>query len=205
MIMALKDRMWMYFSFLAVYVLLGVFNVARHSEWVIDSCISVVFVTALFFLSNWARIGKREFILFNAALLLHNLGSFGFYSWNDGLLAFDNLVHLVSAGVSAFIVFHFLQERLCLRLSLDGKNKRDTKAILILLVFSVVMLLGVFIELMEFSGVMLFSIDGDSVGLLGVGDQNAYLDTMTDIIMNIVGCVIGTAIYYLSSFKKSSG
>jgi hypothetical protein len=100
---------------------------------------------------------------------------------------------------------NFIEERFHIK-----KNKRVRKTviddhiiIMIFLVISAVTLLGTCIELIEFIG---FSIIGQSDTIFSpgfkVGGFNNYEDTMTDIIVNLIGATLGVLYYYFFKYKK---
>lgn len=194
--------------FILLYAVFIIINTIKGSKWlIIDNLVAIISILAIFYLRKWLMIGVKGFILFNIALLLHNLGAFGFYSLTWKIFAYDNLVHFVSSVVAALILFNFIARKLYIK-----KYKKtivnEYKVVIIFLVISSVVMFGMVIELAEFSGFVNF--DSDEIargGFLNVdaeGTQAAkeYLDTMEDVITNILGAIIGTTLYYFFQYKK---
>ena len=150
---------------------------------------------------------KFEFILFSSVLLIHNLGSFGFYELKFGMLAYDDIVHLIISMAAAYIIFNFIVRKIKIKKAKHSIIK-ENKIIFMFLVVASVAMLGVIVELIEYVGFMYFG-PGEGILFVGSGDSGAigdvagqYLDTMRDIIMNTIGSVIGGLIYYYKEYKK---
>ena len=205
-----NDVKRIYVFFILLYVFLGVQNYFDKSQWLFDNVISVVFLTIALFLLNWLKIRNVGFVMFNIALLLHNLGSFGFYSWSYGIFGYDNIVHFCSSLAAGYIVFNFIARKMHIKKKARVKSTvvDEHTILLILLVFASVAMMGVFIELLEFGG-FVFLGEGDGLFFVGAGDSaNAgdmfgqYMDTMSDIIVNTLGTLAGVLLYYYWQYKK---
>jgi len=205
-----REKYTTYGTFMIIYVLFLVYNYFQHSEWLYDNLISIGTLTLMVYLNKWLQLNKFGFMLFNIALLVHNLGTFGFYSWSYGVLAYDNVVHFVSSTVAAYIIFKIIARKLHVK-----KDKRLKKTVvdehlftLIVIVIATVAFLGVLIELLEFAGFVflgpgegiLFVGAGDSVNIADISLQ--YIDTMTDIIVNTLGSITGTLLFYFLKYRK---
>lgn len=205
-----KEKWIIYIIFMQVYVIFTVYNLLKGKQWWIDSIVAMFFLTFIFLINRWLKLGKVGFILFNIALLVHNMGTFGFYSWTWKIFAYDNVVHLASSTVAAYIIFNFIARKLHIK-----KNQRvkytvvdEHKAIFIFLVIASVAMLGTIVELIEYIGFMYFG-PGEGILFVGAGDSGGvedvagqYLDTMEDIVVNSIGSVIGTLLYYYLKYKK---
>lgn len=202
-----KQRYFIYGFFAIVYVSFGVFNYLNSSQWLLDNVLSLFFLTAFFLLAKWLHVGKVSFILFNVALLSHNLGAFGLYSISWGIFGYDNVVHFLSSFVAAYIVFNFIAYKLHVK-----QHKKSTfddhVPVLILLVISLVAMMGVLIEVMEFIGYTYLGA-GDGIFFVGAGDSGdeadvtgQYVDTMSDILVNAAGTLLGVLVYYHFRYRK---
>lgn len=205
-----KHRLIIFLVFLQIYIIMIIYNFLRSSQWVLDNTLSLFFLILIFSLNKWLKLGRVSFILFNLALITHNLGMFGFYNWQYGIIGYDNVVHFVSSFTAAYIVFNFIARKLHVK-----KQKHVEKTvidehivILIFLVISSVAMLGVGVEFLEFFGYSYLGA-GDGIFFVGAGDsggQNAlageYVDTMTDMVVNTLGSIFGVLIYYFFRYKK---
>jgi len=204
-----KERWIIYIIFMCIYVFLIIFNIMNKSQWLIDSIGAVVFLTFVFLICEWFKMEKLEFILFNCALLIHNFGSFGFYELTFNIFAYDDIVHLVFSIIAAYIIFNFIIRKLSIKKKQRIKYSiiKENKVIFMFLVIASVTMLGVIVELIEYVGFMYFGF-GEGILFFGSGDSSMegiagqYLDTMRDIIVNIIGSFIGSLIYYYRNYKK---
>jgi len=205
-----KERWIIYIIFLVVYFISAIYSFLNKSQWLIDNVAAIALLTFVFLISGWFKIEKIEFILFNSALLIHNLGSFGFYELNFGILAYDDIVHLIASGIAAYIIFNFIIRKLSIKKKQKVKHSiiKENKVIFMFLVIASVAMLGVIVELIEYIGFMFFG-PGEGILFVGSGDSGAigdiagqYLDTMRDIVMNTIGSIIGSLVYYYSKYKK---
>lgn len=180
-------------------------NLARGSEWAIDAGLSLLFLIIMMLLNRWLKMQWIELTMFNIGLLAHNLGAFGFYEWSYGFIGYDNVVHFISSFAAAYIIFNFITRRLHVK---KNKNVKQTvidehKAIIIFLVIASVAMLGTCIELMEFGGAYFLG-EGEGLLLVGSGDDagRQYFDTMTDILVNTLGTIIGATAYYFAQYER---
>lgn len=206
-----KESLIIYIIFVLVFVISAIYNFIVKSQWFFDNIFAMLLLTAVFFLAEWFEIGKKEFILLNFALVVHNLGAFGFYNLNKGIFNYDTLVHLLLSFITAYILFNFFVQKLHIR-----KHKRvrfsiidEHKVIIIFLVISSVIMLGTIVEIVEFFGFMYLG-NGEGMFFTGAGDvdltkddiASQYKDTMEDILTNILGSTLGVLIYYFASYRK---
>lgn len=128
----------------------------------------------------WAAYGLRRrlsirplhFALLALALLLHDLGAFGAYSWSVIGLQFDWCVHFFFGLVGALIVARALEAQLGVR----GFG-------LVLLVVLVITGLGGLHEIVEAASTRYL---GKDLGMLYIGPDNLY-DTQEDLLANVLG------------------
>lgn len=194
--------------FLLIFVLLLFYNINQGSQWVLDASLAILLLIIFYFIDMWLDFGVVLIILFNLGLIVHNLGSFGFYSLSFGLFEYDNFVHVFSSFAAGYIIISIIAKKFHYRSGILKKKTvvDDHKALAVLLVISFVISLGVFVELTEFIGYAYLGV-GDGLFFYGSGDLGAglsgeYIDVMTDIIANIIGAIIGVLAYYLLDLKR---
>lgn len=206
-----KEKLPIYIPFMLIFIIFAAYNFIKKSQWFYDNLFAMLLLTAVFFVSSWFMIGKKEFFALNLFMVVHNLGTFGFYTWGNSIISYDNLIHFLGALVSAYILFNFVLQKLHIR---QHKKVRFTvidehKAIMVLLVISLVIMLGTFVEVSEFFGFMYLGF-GDGMFFTGAGDTDKtkddiasqYVDTMEDIMINIIGAFAGVLLYYRIDYKK---
>jgi uncharacterized membrane protein YjdF len=207
LVMKKRDLAIIYIISLAVYIIIGAYNLSKNSQWIFDVYVSLAFVTLVWFFSERLKLGKLSFTLLNIALLSHLLGSFDFYALNIWIWEYDNLVHILSSIVAAYIIFNYINEKLCEK-KIDVNLIKEHKFIFLFLVIASVSALGTAIELLEYAGFMFLG-QGDGLFFAGTGDygklgtpETQYIDTMSDIFVNTIGSIIGAVSYFLISFNK---
>lgn len=206
--MGKKERLIIYLVFSAVYLLIALFSFMNGSKWVIDNITALVFLTFMFLIKDKISLGKFGFLLFNFALLFHNLGSFGFYGWSFSIIAYDTLSHLIGSLAASYIIFNWFT-----KLIPHGKNEkldliRNNRLVLLFVIIGCVTFLSLIIEFIEFGGFIFFE-PGEGMYLAGIGDSGSgddpigqYTDTMGDIFMNVVGSVLGFLLYLHKRFFR---
>ena len=120
-----------------------------------------------------------HFALFALALLIHDLGAFGAYSWNVIGLQFDWCVHFFFGLVGALIVARALEVQLGARGFALG-----------LLVVLAVTGIGGLHEIVEAASTRYL---GKDVGMLYIGADNPY-DTQEDLLANVLGACLALAL-----------
>ena len=124
------------------------------------------------------------FALFAVALVLHDLGAFGFYQRSFGGLQYDWLVHFFFGVVGGLIVGRALRVRLELR-----------GLVRVLLTVLVVTGIGGIHEIVEAASSIFL---GPEYGMLHVGPDNPY-DTQEDMLSNVLGSGLGLALLAITS------
>ena len=207
----MKKKWIMYGIFSIIYLILFIYGLTNKTQWALDAVFTFLIVSLIFFSSKKLKITPEGFLLINLAFMLHNFGTFGFYAKSFGPFGYDNLVHFFSATAAAYVSFNFISRRLHIK---KGKKIEKTvvdehKIILILLVIATVAMLGVIIELIEFGG-FLYLGEGEGLFFVGVRDSTPggdilsgqYIDTMSDIIVNTFGSILGVIAFYFLRYKK---
>lgn len=201
--MKIKDNLKIYLVFILVFVVLGIYNYVNKSQWIIDNVLSLSLITIVFFIAPWLKAAKKEFSLICVALLIHNLGSFGFYELTFLVFGYDDFVHFVSAGIVAFMLFNFIVKTMSVKkvYSKSWQNNLNKVFVIIVIVVSIVTMFGLFIELVEFAGFM-FLEPGEGILFYGSGDGDnpdevitQYSDTMKDFFVNFIGALAGSFVF----------
>jgi uncharacterized membrane protein YjdF len=133
----------------------------------------------VFALRRRLSLRPLHFALFALALLLHDLGAFGAYSWNVIGLQFDWCVHFVFGLVGGPIVARVLEVQLGARGFALG-----------LLVVLVITGIGGLHEIVEAASTRYL---GKDLGMLYIGADNPY-DTQEDLLANVLGACAALAL-----------
>ena len=200
--------------FIVLYISFAIYSFLHTSQWIFDNFVAIAFTIFIFCIYRWAMLSWRTFLLFNMALTLHNLGTFGLYNLGQGFFAYDAIVHLFGSMVTAYIIFNLVSQKLHFR---GRKRVRKTvidehRVMLVFLVIASVAMLATFIELVEFGG-FVFLGPGEGMFFTGSGDggyttddfKAQYFDTMQDIIVNTIGSFIGVLIFYMVRYRSRYG
>ncbi|MFT4297811.1 MAG: hypothetical protein ACMXX5_01330, partial [Candidatus Woesearchaeota archaeon] len=202
-----KECLTFYFGFILIYIGLGIFNYINRSQWIIDNILSMASITILLFLVPRLKFRKWEYFFCCIGFLIHNLGTFGFYELSFGFLNYDDIVHLTTTAIAGYVLFNFLAKSIIVNNIKQSQkkpklNSLNKAVIMILAVVSIVTLLGVFIEQVEFMGFMYLG-PGEGILFYGSGDgenpgevRSQYIDTMKDMNMNFIGALSGSLFYY---------
>jgi hypothetical protein len=206
-----KDSLTFYIGFILIYIVLGIYNYLNQSQWVIDNILSIFAISLLFILIPWLKFRKWEYLMCCIGFLIHNLGSFGFYELSFGSFNYDDVVHFSTSIIAAYVIFNFLAKSMIIN-NINTKrrlNNLNKVIIMFIVVISIVSLLGVLIEQVEFFGFMYLG-TGDGILFYGSGDgenpgevRSQYIDTMKDMNVNLVGAFVGCLLYYSLKYKKS--
>lgn len=188
--------------FFIAYIIFTIVAFIQGQTWFYDGLFAVALLTVLYLLSNKLKLGKLEFILANAAIIVHLLGFFGMYAYGFGVFQYDNIVHVFAGGVVAWIVFNFVNK------AFDKKVFAKHKVFLLFMVIALAVALSLTVELTEFGGFLLLG-EGEGILFVGSGDFDGqsvygnYQDAMDDTVANIFGAIIGAFSYYWIRYKKA--
>ncbi len=181
------------------FLLITVYNFFNNSKWGSDTIFSMVWVTIFYFSIKKFSFTVREFIFINLAFLVHCLGSFNLYSIQSTIIGYDTFVHLFSTATAGYIAIRFLNQK---------KSIKTKFFFTALMAISIVAFLGIIIETIEYGGNEILG-TGDGMFRTGSEDTNGkpcgiYNDTMTDIITNTLGSILGILIYSMTRAKKAT-
>jgi uncharacterized membrane protein YjdF len=148
---------------------------------------SFAFLAPIIWLTYLARerlaLHPFHFALFGAALLLHDLGSMGYYRRRVAGLEFDFYVHFYFGIVAGFVFFRALRRFYVLR----GWKLWLAVALITLGVSGVH-------ELVEWSTTLLM---GPERGMLKI-DPNDPFDTQKDLLNNLGGAMLAMLLYAIA-------
>lgn len=203
-----KNYVKVYIPFFILYTVFLIYNLVRGSQWAYDAFSSILLLAAFYFIGKKLNIKTPSILLFNLALIVHNLGTFGFYEFGLGVIEYDNLSHIIAAFAGGFIITKVISRRLHVKKGLFFKRAIEKHRLLALLfVIAFVVFLGMLVELVEFFSFFYFG-TGEGLFFTGPGDYDMtnlageYFDVMTDLISNIVGAVLGVLAYYSFRIKR---
>ncbi|HEV8290390.1 MAG TPA: hypothetical protein VGP94_00635 [Tepidisphaeraceae bacterium] len=135
-----------------------------------------------YLLRRWLHLNPVHYFLYAIAMLLHDLGAFGFYQRSFFGHSYDIYVHFFFAFAATFIFYRALEYHLELR---------PLQTALFTLMF--IMGSGGIHEVIEYASYLLL---GEERGMLK--PHTAYfLDTSRDLMNNFLGCITALVIYRL--------
>lgn len=167
-------------------------------DYVFDNILAVFFVVFLFFLRRFFSLHPLTYLLVFVALLLHNLGMFGFYSNSPLPIQWDHVDHFYGFFAVTFLLWHLFFD------AFKKKNLFTASLFLLLAVLGI----GVTIEYIEFVG---FFVAGQGEGVLGQGlgdtqtefGSSLWMNTMLDLIFNLLGSLVALMIILPFSARSS--
>lgn len=181
----------------------GIYSYIHKIQWIIDNITGIVCISILFILANRLRMGRTELLLGCVSFIVHNLGTFGWYEKAWGWFSYDMIVHLVSAFAVAWIAMNYLSKKI----KVFEPSSFKKLFVLFFLAISITALLGTVVELIEFYGFIFFG-PGEGMFFAGPGDTKFvddiignYMDTMIDIVVNVIGSIIGAFAYLFIRHK----
>lgn len=159
----------------AVLVALSVVAAAPGSTYKWSFLLLLPLVWAVYFLQDRLALRAWHFALFALAILIHDLGTFGFYRKTFFGLRFDCYVHFMFGLVSGLILFNAATERLPL-----------SRKFLAFAVPIFIIGIGGLHELFEcFTTILL----GPERGMLKLHADEPF-DTQKDLMNNLLGAIV---------------
>ena len=137
-------------------------------------------IWAPYFLRRWLNLHWFHYLLFASAMLLHNLGAFGYYQKSPLPFSFDIAVHGYFGFVATFLFFRALE-------------KHVPVSIWPLRLFTVMFVMGsgAIHELVEYSSYLML---GEEKGMLKPS-TSYFFDTQRDLLNNFCGCLLALTLY----------
>jgi uncharacterized membrane protein YjdF len=156
--------------------------VTRVATYRVAPLFLIPIVWAAYLLRRWLNLHWFHYLLFASALLLHNLGAFGYYQKSPFPFSFDIAVHAYFGFVATFLFFRALEKHLPV-------------SIWPLRLFTVMFVMGsgAIHELIEYSSYLML---GEERGMLKPS-TSYFFDTQRDLLNNFCGCVLALTLYGL--------
>jgi uncharacterized membrane protein YjdF len=161
------------------FVLVSLLSRAGDAKYRFSFLFLVPILWAVYGLRRRLSIRPLHFALFALALLLHDLGAFGAYSWSVIGMQFDWCVHFLFGLVGGLIVARALEAQLGARGFALG-----------LLVVLVITGIGGLHEIVEAASTRYL---GKDLGMLYIGADDPY-DTQEDLLGNVLGACAARAL-----------
>ena len=171
----------MVIAIISSLVLLGIsaFLASPGSTYVWSFVFLIPLVWAVYFLREKLALLPSHFALFALAIIVHDLGSFGFYNRVFLGLRFDTYVHFGFGFVAGLVLFHAAREKLPL-----------SQSLLALAVPLFILGVGGIHELFEcFTTILL----GPEKGMLKMRPDQPF-DTQKDLLNNLLGAVLAIVV-----------
>jgi len=162
------------------FVAMSVFVAKPGSNYRFSALFLVPIVWGPYLLRRRIHLLPLHYVLFILALLLHNLGAFGFYQRAFFGLSFDIYVHFYFGVVGALVLFRYLERTV----PLTTWQLRFATVIIILG-------FGAVHELVEWFSTLLL---GPKNGMLKT--EGVYeFDTQRDMFDNLMGAIVAVTLY----------
>ena len=139
-------------------------------------------IWVVYFWREPLALRPSHFVAFAVAIIIHDLGTFGFYKKMFFGLRFDSYVHFMFGFVAGLILFHAANERLPL-----------SRKFLAFAVPIFILGIGGLHEMFEASTTILL---GPERGMLKLHPDQPY-DTQKDLMNNLLGAVIAVLLLVL--------
>jgi len=166
----------------AVFIAMSVIVAKPGSNYRFSALFLVPIVWAPYFLRRRLHLLPLHYVLFTLALLLHNLGAFGFYQRGFLDLSFDIYVHFYFGVVGGLMLYRYLQHTVTLR-------PWQLRVATVLLILG----MGAVHELVEWFSTLLL---GPKNGMLKT--EGVYeFDTQRDMFDNLMGAIVAVTCYAL--------
>lgn len=168
-------------------------------EYIADTIFFIILTLMLLALYKKLDLDLWSYAAFIIALLFHNAGTFGWYNISPLPIQWDHITHITGIAAPTLILFRFSRRFF--------RATTFHNAYVILFTLLAALGIGVFVEFYEFAG---YYIVGEGVGGLGQGEgdfttelgESLWLNTMLDMIFNVIGALVGIGIGILLRYHK---
>ena len=176
-----------------------VYESTRVPDYVPDTILFIALTITLFLLYTKLDLDLVSYSAFIIALLFHNSGAFGWYNISPIGIQWDHITHITGIFAPTLILFRYFR-----RLFTASKSNN---LYVILIIILAALGVGVVIEYYEFAGSFII---GQGEGGLGQGEgdietelgNSLYLNTILDLIFNLIGAVLGVITGFMLSYHK---
>jgi uncharacterized membrane protein YjdF len=173
-----------------IFILLEIYSLTTNSHYKFDFFLVLALAFVVYYYRARLNLHWFHFFLFVGFLVLHNLGTFGFYSNFYFGIEYDWYVHSLFGISAALIMFRGLG------LNVGSLAKRwHLVWVVPVLILGISAMHELFIE---FAGALLLG-EGEGMLYIGAGDVDTW-DTQKDLFFNFMGSVLGVG---LSFIKRS--
>lgn len=187
-----KDSKWMkVILWIITLVLVGLefYSLKTNSHYKYDFFFLIILLWGLFLFRKKLRVHPFHFLLFGLFLILHNLGTFGTYKNFYFGLEFDLYVHGFFGFVAALILLRTYK-----------KIGPYSGWFMYFAIIALILGFSAFHELFEYGGALALG-EGEGVLFVGAGDVDEW-DTQKDMFNNLIGGLLGLAVYSIyGAFK----
>jgi|SRR3989344_4862104 len=173
-----------------IFLVLGILSLEMEPDFIFDRFFSAALFLLFFFVYKHLRLRIYQLIIGIIALTLHHLKLYGNVYVG---LEFDMIMHFIGAFASSLIVYQYLSN--CDGISCSNKMKTGLLAVLI------VAGLGTFIEITEYFGYAKLP-SGEGILHYGQGDEGDWADSVSDMMFNLLGAILGILITFLIHYRK---
>lgn len=203
----MEKKSYILIIFLVVICIIGFFKYS--TGFIKDVIFSIFLIIVLFLLYTKIRLTPLSYSLVCFSLIVHNLGTFGFYA-NPPLfnIPYDYITHILGIFSATIIIANFLSFSL-----IKSKKFKFNDFTVLIVVFLAALGIGALVETMEFAGYLVWG-QGEGFFQFGSGDYTeinnidfltqivggGYFDTMEDLICNIVGALSAVILFGVSFF-----
>jgi uncharacterized membrane protein YjdF len=200
----MEKKSYILIIFLAAMFIIGFFK--HDTGFIKDVIFSVFLIIVLFFLYAKIRLTPISYSLVCFSLIVHNLGTFGFYA-NPPIfnIPYDVITHILGFFTVTIVIANFLSFSLT-----KSKKFKFNDFIVLMMIFLAALGIGAIVETMEFTGYLVWG-QGEGFFQFGSGDLNnadlltqvvggGYFDTMGDLICNMVGALSAVILFWMTFF-----
>lgn len=173
----------LFWSFILVWVLLGI-NPVYRSDWFLENILVLLAVPFVWFVHRKWPLSNLSYTLIFLFLTLHSIGAHYTYSevpfgrWVSDIVGwernhFDRMVHFLWGFLIGMPIFEILNRRV-----------RGRRRAIIFFTLSVIVLVGVLYEFMEWAAALVVA---PEAGTAFLGTQGDEWDAQKDLLLNLLG------------------
>jgi putative membrane protein len=173
----------LFWSFILVWVLLGI-NPVYRSDWFLENILVFLAVPFVWFVHRKWPLSNLSYTLIFLFLTLHSIGAHYTYSevpfgrWVSDIVGwernhFDRMVHFLWGFLIGMPIFEILNRRV-----------RGRRRAIIFFTLSVIVLVGVLYEFMEWAAALVVA---PEAGTAFLGTQGDEWDAQKDLLLNLLG------------------